>query len=472
MSSTTPATPSKFRVAIVGAGLGGLLLALFLQKYSTDIDVDIYESAAKLTELGAGIGVWPRVMEVLKFLGLEDDLKEIGGAHDSTAQSVHYRKADEPKAVDIRVFAPALLTFSRSDLQAVLAKHLHTADKIVYSKRLLAYVEPEAGQLDPIVLQFKDGTTATCDLLVGSDGIRSAARRTMFNNLADAAEIRGDKEQAAKLRTMIEPVWSGQVVYRGLVPVDKLADSAHSKDLQKTLILLGKDRASLPSLSATNVHEANIDPQDIVSYPITRGKTINVAAFVNTPGAEGTTYTKAWVTESTSAEVLEKFSGWDAGVQDLFKAMDKSLSWAVHTVRGLPTYVSGRAVLIGDAAHAMTPHQGSGAGQAIEDGFILATILSHPNVTLSNLFEALKIHDGLRRPFSQGIQRRSQMTGYLYHLHRLGWEHITGEQSAAGDYPREMLGKIGDELESAMGWAINESIMDDREKALKLLEKL
>lgn len=71
-----------------GAGLGGLLLALFLQKYSTDIEVDIYESAAKLTELGAGIGVWPRVMEVIKYLGLEDDLHNIAGTRDSAGAYV------------------------------------------------------------------------------------------------------------------------------------------------------------------------------------------------------------------------------------------------------------------------------------------------------------------------------------------------------------------------------------------------
>lgn len=129
-----------------------------------------------------------------------------------------------------------VLTFRRSDLQAVLVEHLHTADKIFYSKRLAAYVEPKDGSLDPIVLHFKDGTTSTCDLLVGSDGIRSAVRRTMFSDLADTAKNNGNIEQAAKLRMMIDPVWSGQVAYRGVVPVDKLEGSAFT-DIDKPIIV-------------------------------------------------------------------------------------------------------------------------------------------------------------------------------------------------------------------------------------------
>lgn len=91
---------------------------------------------------------------------------------------------------------------------------------------------------------------------------------------------------------------------------------------------------------------------------------------------------------------------------------------------------------------------------------------------LSNVSKALKVHDELRRPFAHGVQLASQQNADLYHLYRLGWEHITVEQSSKGDYPREMLNAIGDELESAMAWALHGSILDDQEKALKLLEQL
>ena len=63
-----------------GAGLGGLLFALFLQKHVQDIEVDIYESAHALTELGAGVAMWPRVWELIKYLELEDELLQISGS--------------------------------------------------------------------------------------------------------------------------------------------------------------------------------------------------------------------------------------------------------------------------------------------------------------------------------------------------------------------------------------------------------
>lgn len=82
---------------------------------------------------------------------------------------------------------------------------------------------------------------------------------------------------------------------------------------------MGKDKVCCYPLLFCSITEAYAYLQDIVSYPITRGKTINVAAFVNTPGAEGTTYPGLWVTESTPAEVLKNFTGWDSSVKDLLQ---------------------------------------------------------------------------------------------------------------------------------------------------------
>ena len=114
-------------------------------------------------------------------------------------------------------------TFHRSLLQQLLAKHLNADDNIHFSKRLSSYQEP-ASPTDPIVLNFKDGTTATCDLVIGSDGIRSAVRRTMYNTFADEADASGQAEEAARLRAMVEPIWTGQVAYRGLTPASELSE--------------------------------------------------------------------------------------------------------------------------------------------------------------------------------------------------------------------------------------------------------
>ena len=76
-------------------------------------------------------------------------------------------------------------------------------------------------------------------------------------------------------------------------------------------------------------------------------------------------------------------------------------------------------------AHGMLPHQGSGVGQAFEDGYILATVLAHPSVTLANLPAALTVYDDVRRPFSQNVQQGSDRNGMNYQLLRIGWENIS-----------------------------------------------
>ena len=68
-------------------------------------------------------------------------------------------------------------------------------------------------------MTFKDGTTATCDLLVGADGIKSAVRRTMYSGLAAQAESSEEKE---RLLAFIKPTWTGQYVYRGVIKTEDL----------------------------------------------------------------------------------------------------------------------------------------------------------------------------------------------------------------------------------------------------------
>ena len=110
----------------------------------------------------------------------------------------------------------------------------------------------------------------------------------------------------------------------------------------------------------------------------------------------------------------------------------------------------------------MLPHQGSGVGQAFEDGYILATVLAHPSVTLANLPTALTVYDDVRRPFSQNVQQGSDRNGMNYQLLRIGWENISEEDSRAGRYPSELLGKLEQELQKQTRWMYEASILDER----------
>ena len=127
-----------------------------------------------------------------------------------------------------------MYTFHRSELLNLLGGHVRDADKVFhFSKRLDTYLEPADGASGPVTLKFKDGTEATCDLLVGSDGVRSAVRRTMYTLLAEEAI---DQEKAAELRAHIEPKWSGWITIRGLIPGAMLSEETKALVDRPTMV--------------------------------------------------------------------------------------------------------------------------------------------------------------------------------------------------------------------------------------------
>ena len=87
------------------------------------------------------------------------------------------------------------------------------------SKRLVSYVDPEDTS-SPVRLTFADGTTTTCDVLVGADGVKSSVRAAMLESLASRAQ---DAAEAEKLRDCIPPRFSGATMYRAIIPKEKLA---------------------------------------------------------------------------------------------------------------------------------------------------------------------------------------------------------------------------------------------------------
>ena len=120
----------------------------------------------------------------------------------------------------------------------------------------------------------------------------------------------------------------------------------------------------------------------------------------------------------------------------------------------------------------MLPYQGAGVGQAFEDGYILATVLAHPSVTVANLPAALAVYDDVRRPFSQRVQCGSDENGTNYQLRRVGWEDVSVEDSRAGRYPRELLDAVSGEFQKLTVWAGDVNILSEREGVEKRLAAL
>ncbi|KLO12216.1 FAD/NAD-binding domain-containing protein [Schizopora paradoxa] len=405
----------KLRVAICGGGIGGLALALVLHKFSKqDIQVDLYESKNGFSEFGAGITIWKRTWHILKLLGLEGSIGQIA-VHppvDAPKPGFAFRLSDSGEATEnfYRIIAPfGSITVHRADMAKILVDKLPEGFRSHFSKRLVHYTENDR---NIVTMTFADGTTAEADILIGADGVKSFTREKMYRDLAKAAEKNGDIAKAKQLEDFILPSWTGTYAYRSLVETEKLLKAQPGHQAATTpLMYLGKGR-------------------HIVSYPISRGKLINLIGFVSHPEKEGTKLEGPAVIDVPREEMISPYAGFETEARQLMECVESSSRWGISHIRGLPQYVSGRVALLGDSAHAMTTNIGAGAGQAIEDAYILGLILSEDVVNSSNLSAALKVYDSIRRPIGNAFVERSRSMGLAYEFN-----HIPEPAQKAGVEP-------------------------------------
>ncbi len=114
-------------------------------------------------------------------------------------------------------------TVHRGELQKLFLEHICHPERVHLGKRLASYVQPKDAD-GPIELRFQDGSSTSCDVLFGADGVKSTVRAVMFTQLADAAKDAGCEQESDLLRSCIPAAWSGTTVYRGLLERDPIAD--------------------------------------------------------------------------------------------------------------------------------------------------------------------------------------------------------------------------------------------------------
>ncbi|MCU0890705.1 MAG: FAD-dependent monooxygenase [Sandarakinorhabdus sp.] len=347
-------------IAIVGAGIGGLVLGLGLQR--SGHPVAIYEQAARLGELGAGITLSPNAVRVINWLGLGEQLRAVSFTPDRQ-WTQHWQSGDvlreALRGADFaaRHGGAGYYHVHRADLHALLLGAL-PATTVRLGKALTA-VDTDGR------MRFADGSTVTADLVVGADGVKSAVRAACFDTAA--------------------PQFTGQVAWRGIVPTSALPETVQA----------------LPP----GIH---VGPQRLfMRYPVRGGTLINYAAFVELNGWQD----EGWTIPSTIPELLGHFDGWDQTVRAIIAATPAGslFKWALHTREPLPSWISGRVTLLGDAAHAMLPFMGQGAGTAIEDAAVLARCLAAFPIA-----EALERYQAVRRERTEMVQTQSRLLGLTF----------------------------------------------------------
>lgn len=363
-----PGSPSiRLRVAIIGAGIGGLSLGIALQERG--IQAEVFEQALELGEIGAAIALSANSLREFARVGLVDEL-----ATESTIPTaLIFRRWEDGVRVAVhpvgednwyeKRFGAPFFGIHRADLQKVLIGAFG-AENLRLGCRLVNIVEDR----DSVRLEFANGHVARADLVVGADGVNSTVRRWVTG--AD------------------DTVYSGTSGFRGVVPVENLPSLPDPQAIQ---FWMGPDA-------------------HVLHYPIGGdGGAVNFLAVLRGPAI--------WPHPNKVVNVddelpVSSFRGWHPAITEMIKAAHSPLSWALFAVRPLLRWHRGRVVILGDAAHGMLPHHGQGANTSTEDAFALAGLLAAADDPLA----ALPQYQALRRGRTRAIQRSSWVTGSLLHV--------------------------------------------------------
>lgn len=314
-------------ILIVGAGIGGLAAAIALQRAGAK--VRIFEQAAQLGEVGAGLSISPNGALGLKSLGVFDEFRAVAYAPDY--QVVRQYKTGRVLATVTRGerleenHGERYYVVHRADLHGVLADAVraHDSDAIVTGRRFVDLEQDASG----VAIRFEDGSWERGDAVIGADGVRSRVRSTLFG----AEEVR----------------FTGYIAWRGLVPMNQVPI----------------DALDPPS-------QVWIGPGHMINrYPVSGGKLLNFVAFAERSGWEE----EGWNIPASKAELAAEFAGWHPHVTRIIEATPeaKLFKWALCARSPLMRWVRGRAALLGDAAHPLLPYLGQGAVMAIEDAVLL-----------------------------------------------------------------------------------------------------
>jgi salicylate hydroxylase len=351
------------RIAIVGGGVGGLTAAIALARKG--FDVTVLEQSPELAQVGASLQLGPNALRLMDDLGLLPALRAIGVRPDAVD---FLRWDDGTVLLHTELGGPAedhfgapQLDFFRPDLHRALIGALSPG-----VLRLGTTIEGLDQDEHGVTLHAVGGGRLRADVAIAADGIRSRLRRQLVGT--------------------DDPVFSGTVVYRGVVPREQAVD-------------LHPDRLNLYWLGPY---------RHGVSYWISAGRLLAVNCAVQ----DAAWSRESWTLEAPPDEALAAFEGWHPPLLEHIRRVKKSLRGAVFIRRPLAHWSFDRVTLLGDAAHAMEPFQAQGAAQAIEDAYVLAECLgADPDACA-----ALRRYERIRMGRAEELQESSAVAAGIFYL--------------------------------------------------------
>jgi salicylate hydroxylase len=316
-------------IAIVGGGIGGLTAALALLR--AGIDVDVYEQAPELKDIGAGVQISSNGTRVLHALGLADAIGRVScvpAAKEirlwSTGQTW---KLFDLGAMSVELYGFPYLLLHRRDLHGAIAAGIRQIkpDALHLGQRCVGLDQNQDG----VTLRFESGEAITAALAIGADGVHSKVREILFGASS--------------------PQFTGCIAWRGIVPMEFLP----------------------PQISRTCGTNWVGAGGHVVHYPVRGGELMNFVGILERTDWQ----VESWTVQGTTEELANDFRGWHDDIHTIIGNIDTPYKWALMVRPPMPCWSRGRITLLGDACHPMLPLLAQGAVMAIEDGLILARCL-------------------------------------------------------------------------------------------------
>jgi salicylate hydroxylase len=354
-------------ILIVGGGIGGMTAALALAH--AGFPVHVVEQAAGFTEIGAGIQLAPNAMRILDRLGLLPEIDKLA-VRPSSLVLLDIDTAAPLATIDlaepfISRYGYPYIVLHRGDLLEVLVAECRANALITLEPNKT--VTAVADNTHWARVDFADGTSYSCDAVVGADGLWSKVRQLVSSD---------------------EPVCSAYVAYRGAVAIDELPLRV---DKDTEFIWIGPNK-------------------HLVQYPIRGGELYNqVAVFRSGRYRPGAHRDGDW---GTPDELDEHFGDTCEQVRSSLTLFKRERRWPMYDRVPITNWTTGRITLLGDAAHPMLQYLAQGACQAIEDAGSLAQYMVKHDGDVS---EAFSSYQQERLPRTAQIQRVARAWGEIWH---------------------------------------------------------
>jgi salicylate hydroxylase len=379
------------RAIIAGGGVGGLAAAVALHRIG--IEPLVLEQATAITEIGAGINLWPNAMRALDQLGAADYIRATGVRGEKVVHLDLESGAELeslPFGLTARSYGEDLYNSHRADLLDGLVGRLDGTEV-----RIASRVAGFSQHKDGVEVTLDSGETLTGDLLVGADGLKSAVRAQLFGAQ--------------------EPQYTGVAAWRALLPRDR-ADGVAV--VQGIASWFGANRT-------------------VVVYPVRRGELVSFSGYV--PDDE--IRTESWTSAGDLNDLQRSFAVACPEITDLIAQVDRAIITPIYYRHPLKNWAQDRVVLLGDAAHPIPPFAGQGAALAVEDAVALAEALRANH----DVPDALQDFGARRAPRAEQVLVRSQ-------VNLLQYRQSDPVQARARNGRIRGLKQLDPRAESSSGW--------------------